>query len=620
MRAPAIDPAFEMVEGNGDSNVLPPFVVPALTHQQLLVFRLTLAIWFATIGWFWGWWLRPEHIDGWWRFGLSTAVAAWLSLMPLYFLAVVLRAVKPSGCYVARASARIAMVVTKAPSEPFAVVMQTLEAMLSQTVRHDTWLADEDPSPETREWCARHGVHISTRKGAKDYHRSTWPRRTCCKEGNLAYFYDHSGYARYDFVVQMDADHVPTGSYLAHMIEPFADPTVGYVSAPSICDKNAKESWAARGRMFPEGMFHGPLQAGHTAAGAPLCIGSHYAVRTRALKEAGGLGPELAEDHSTSMLLVAAGWRGVHAIDAIAHGDGPQTFADMITQEFQWSRSLITILLEYSPSYLPKMSPGRRFEFIFCQLWYPLFATFSLIMFFMPIVALMSGKVFANVTFPDFVIHYSPNALLLILLVILLNRFGLSRPVNAKPISWEGTLFLYFARWPWVVAGSVGAICNHITRSFVDFRVTPKGRNPKAMLPLRISGPYLFLSIVSAIPVFTINNANSAVGFYWFASLNAVLYAILAVVILLKHLFENGLWQAGHTRGILAQSALVSAFLAVAISSMFSHGLEALSGLQRGIEPFQLVRTTYVVSGAGAGGEGGRTYHFDPGWNSALSR
>ena len=168
---------------------------------------------------------------------------------------------------------------------------------------------------------------ISTRKGREDYHRLTWPRRTRCKEGNLAFFYDHYGYDNYDIVCQLDADHAPSPGYLREMLRPFADPGVGYVSAPSICDKNAATSWAARGRLYAEASLHGAIQAGYAAGGACLCIGSHYAVRTTALREIGGLGPELAEDHSTTLMFNAAGWRGVHAVDAIAHGDGPNTFA-----------------------------------------------------------------------------------------------------------------------------------------------------------------------------------------------------------------------------------------------------------------------------------------------------
>ena len=33
-------------------------------------------------------------------------------------------------------------------------------------------------------------------------------------------------------------------------MRPFADPAVGYVAAPSICDANAAESWAARARLY----------------------------------------------------------------------------------------------------------------------------------------------------------------------------------------------------------------------------------------------------------------------------------------------------------------------------------------------------------------------------------
>ena len=43
---------------------------------------------------------------------------------------------------------RIAMITTRAPTEPFSLVKVTLEAMLKQKFPHDTWLADEDPDDE----------------------------------------------------------------------------------------------------------------------------------------------------------------------------------------------------------------------------------------------------------------------------------------------------------------------------------------------------------------------------------------------------------------------------------------------------------------------------------------
>src|SRR4029077_1406650 len=140
-------------------------------------------------------------------------------------------------------------------------------------------------------------------------------------------------------------------------------------------------------------------------------IGSHYSVRTSALEQIGGLGPELAEDHSTTLMMNAAGWRGVHAIDAIAHGDGPLTFADMVTQEFQWSRSLVTVLLQYTPRYLSPLPGKLKAQFLFCQLWYPLFSLFMALIYILPIVALMTSVNFANVTYPHFFLHFAPISL-----------------------------------------------------------------------------------------------------------------------------------------------------------------------------------------------------------------
>ena len=239
-----------------------------LTGRRKAAYVAGVSIWLAALAYFWMWWLRPDHvIDPAW-FVVISAILAWTTLMPLYFVIIFYKSVKPAGPLRIPSNTRVAMVVTKAPSEPFDVVADTLLCMLAQDHPHDNWLADEDTSPATLAWCRDHGVQVSTRKGQEDYHRLTWPRRTRCKEGNLAFFYDHYGYERYDIVCQLDADHAPSPGYLREMLRPFADPVVGYVSAPSICDKNAAKSWAARGRLYAEANLHGPMQTGHAGGAA----------------------------------------------------------------------------------------------------------------------------------------------------------------------------------------------------------------------------------------------------------------------------------------------------------------------------------------------------------------
>jgi cellulose synthase (UDP-forming) len=504
------------------------------TSAQRWQLNALIALWLVALTWFWTWWLSPAHENTATGLILNSIVLFWTTIVPGYFLFFLTRARVADPTLPLPRNWRVAMVVTKAPSEPFEVVRRTLEAMLAQRYPHDTWLADERPDEVTRKWCAVHGVRISTRVDRPDYHRTSWPRRTRCKEGNLAFFYDHHGYAAYEFVAQLDADHVPGDGYLEAMLRPFRDASIGYVSAPSICGSNAEGSWSARGRLFAEAILHGPLQAGHAGRGAPFCIGSHYAVRTRALAEIGGIGPELAEDHSTSLLMNAHGWRGAHALDAIAHGDGPVTFADMAIQEFQWSRSLVTILARYTPRHLAGLSPGLKAQFLFAQLWYPLFAAMMLLLYLLPLLALLRGASWVNIVYLEFLLHGVPLTAILILIVAWTHRTGHCRPHDAPTISWEDAAFL-FTRWPWALIGSIAAVIGWLRGSEFEFRVTPKGDAALSPPPARVLLPYFVLSTMSAAVVIIVDEPGSARGFYVFALLNAAIYAGALALIVFMH-------------------------------------------------------------------------------------
>ncbi len=604
-----IRPLIRNGNGFGDS-ADEPLLVPLLTGYRRAEYLFGAAIWLAALTYFWAWWLEPRHHKDLFGSLTVTAVLAWITLLPGYFIAVFYHARKPNGPLRLPAASRVAMVVTKAPSEPFAVVAETLKAMLAQEVPHDTWLADEDPSPETLDWCRRHGVFVSSRKGRADYHRTSWPRRTRCKEGNLAFFYDHYGYERYDFVAQLDADHVPEPGYLFQILRPFADTKVGYVSAPSICDRNAAASWAARGRLYAEATMHGSLQAGYNGGLAPLCIGSHYAVRTSALKEIGGLGPELAEDHSTTLMMNAAGWRGVHALEAIAHGDGPRTFGDLVTQEFQWSRSLVMLLLQYSPRLVGRLPLRLKFQFVFSQLWYPLFALFMALMFAMPVVALARRESLVAVTYPDFLAHFAPLSIVLILMAYRWRATGTFRPYDAKILSWECMLFL-FARWPWALAGTLAAVRDWLSGSFVDFRVTPKGTSEVDPLPLRVLVPYAGLALAAVLPVLFIDDVGGAKGLYLFAIMNAAIYCLLLIVIVLRHGRENRIAAAPRFYRPAMAAGLLSLITLPGIATA-EHGRDSLEALSWGSDHLRLFEERYSV--AGAGGTTSRKTVFRPRW------
>jgi cellulose synthase (UDP-forming) len=563
---------------------------------------------------FWVWWLQPSHMIEPTRFFIATLCMAWVYFLQAYFVLVFLNGSRSAAPDPVAGQWRVAMVVTKTPGEPLDLLKRTLTAMLEQDYPHDTWLADEDPDAATVEWCRAQGVRISTRKGVQDYHRATWPRRTRCKEGNLAYFYDHYGYDGYDIVVQLDADHVPQPGYLREMVRPFADPRVGYVSAPSICSANAAGSWAARTRLHAEAAFHGLLQAGYSKLFTPICIGSHYAVRTTALKAVGGLGPDLAEDHSTTMLMAAGGWRGVHALDAIAYGDGPGSLADFAVQEFQWARSLVTLLLSHTPRYFARLPARLKFLFLFGQMWYPLFSATMVFLYVVPIYALAYDARFADVTYPAFVGHAMPTMAILVWYAFQIRRDGLFRPFDGKVMSVEKILFV-FVQWPWALWGCLMAVRDKITGRFVDFRVTPKGEAAGKRLPTKVVTVYTLLAMGAIAPVILVGEVGEARGFHVLSGINALIYSGIVVSVVLRHFRDQA--AAGTRRWHMAPLQLGAAvslcvLLAMAVAS---RGVESLYALSIGLEPFRIARAEYSASGAGMNVYRRVHYRLDPGWN-----
>ncbi|WP_211517311.1 glycosyltransferase family 2 protein [Geodermatophilus africanus] len=520
------------------------------TRDRVTVGLLT-AGWLTALVAFWAWWFRPERLVTWPGLVLNSALLLYLAIVPGYFMLAVNR-LRGVSSQLPVPDVRVAFVVTKAPSEPWPVARATLEAMLAQDFpgAYDVWLCDEDPSESTAAWCRTRDVRVASRRGVPHYHRPHWPRRTRCKEGNLSWFYDNWGYADYDVVAQLDCDHVPGPTYLAEMVRPFADPAIGYVAAPSICDRNAASSWAARGRLFCEATFHGPFQTGHQRGMAPLSIGSHYAVRTVAVRDIGGVGPELAEDFSTSFLMTSAGWEGAFAHRAEAHGDGPHGFAAMVTQEFQWSRSLVTLLFGLVPRHLGRLAWRLRARFAFALSFYPLMVTTMALGLLLPPVAAVTGLPWVDADYVDFLLRWASVSVWLLAVTALLRRRGLLRPRQAPLLSWENWLYV-LARWPWIGRGVLAAGLQRARPRQVGFAVTPKSRDGLEPLPTRLVLPYLAITVGLSTAALVGEVSTRAVGYVFLCLLGSLTYAVVSLAVPLLHARE-----AARALGVPTSSAV----------------------------------------------------------------
>ncbi len=526
---------------------------PLVTGWRRSAFGIGVVLWAASVLRAVAWWGTSVDDPLAFRWLAPSMAAAWyLILWPSWFIlkSWSAAAVNPPRIHTPLA---MAVVVTKVPSEPWAMVRETLEHALRAAVmlpaKVDVWLADEHPSDETKAWCLAAGVRLSTRFGEASYHRASWPRRTRSKEGNLAYFFDTYGYDLYDVVSCFDSDHLCAPHYFQEVARAFQDPAVGYVAAPSICDVDADESWSARGRLFAEAALHGLVQAGSQRAGVPFCIGSHYSVRTEALFDIGGVGPELAEDAMTSVMMVAAGWRGAFAIDAEAHGKGPETFMAMATQEYQWSRSLENVRRIYWPQLRAGVGPAQRWRIRIPLLYYPLSAGYLVVANLLGPLAILLSTPWMSVSLSQFWFHAWPPGFFLVSLTFLCRNAGLLRPRRTKVVSWEAALFR-LVRQPWMIRGVFDAVRSSVaerrkrrngavTSTQFSFAVTPKNVDGHSPVPMRMLVPYVPFVLVPAGAAL-LDRPASVLGYQLLCALASLSWAVAVVGIVVMNAIESG--------------------------------------------------------------------------------
>jgi cellulose synthase/poly-beta-1,6-N-acetylglucosamine synthase-like glycosyltransferase len=261
-------------------------------------------------------------------------------------------------------------------------------------------------------------------------------------------------------------------------------------------------------------------------------------VRTAALRDIGGLGPELAEDYSTTLWFQSAGWDGVFNIDAVAHGDGPATAEEMLVQELQWSRSLGTILVRWAPGRLRTVQWRARPRLAFALLYYPVAGLVVAMAAAAPMVGVLLRRSWGNTSLAGFYIHLWPHTVVSMALVVYLRRCRVLRPVNGKVWSWELILF-QLVRWPWTLIGFFQGVYAGLRSKVVNFGVTPKSVPGARALPVRYVVPTLVLGLIPGWVVVLVRDPGPAIGLLVLAALQALVYLGCAGMVVALHLDGN---------------------------------------------------------------------------------
>jgi cellulose synthase (UDP-forming) len=240
-----------------------------------------------------------------------------------------------------------------------------------------------------------------------------------------------------------------------------------------------------------------------------------------------------------------------------------------------------------------------------------MFAVLMLVLYLMPIAAVLFDMRYADVTFPAFILHAIWPAVAVTLMAYAIRSDGYFRPHDAKVLSWEKALFLAL-QWPWVLWGCIIALRDRITGRFVDFRITPKGEAAAANLPLKVVLPYAVLALGCLLPVLLVGDLREALGFYLLTLLNGMIYTIIVFVIVLKHLRDTGVSLREGVRRIPVPIGVLPVLGVLAVSAFVSRGPESLAALSVGLIDTGFVRYEYEVSGAGMGGADSVRLRLDP--------
>lgn len=415
---------------------------------------------------------------------------------------------------------KVAMLTCFVPGkEPYDLLERTLKAMTEVEYPHDTWVLDEGNDPAVKEICFRLGVFHFSRKGIARYNQESGPFKAKTKSGNHNAWRD-ANERYYDFVAQMDMDHVPFKNYLDRILGYFRDPKVGFVVAPQIYTNT--DNWIARGAAEQSYIFHGPLQQGFYGQDMPLFIGTNHAYRPKALQEAGGYASTIVEDHLTGMYFQATGWKGVYCPEVIAEGDGPTNWIEYFNQQMRWSYGIFEVLFTKTPKILPKLNWNKRISYLAAQTYY-LTGVASIVSIFLTALYLVFGYTSASLDLESWILHASPPFAIAIFLQFWVQRFYLN-PKEESGIGWRGMLLSFGAMPIYAIA-----FWKIVTRQKLQYAVTAKGTSAgEYNVPIRVFAPHIFLIGITLLAmVVSIYTGNDAIQLRFWAMVSVVLFSIV---------------------------------------------------------------------------------------------
>jgi cellulose synthase/poly-beta-1,6-N-acetylglucosamine synthase-like glycosyltransferase len=331
--------------------------------------------------------------------------------------------------------------------EPLEIVLVTVRAARDMAVEHRTWVLDDGSSDEVRDAAAAEGVGYLRRK-----------EHLHAKAGNI-----NAALRRTDgeFVVILDADHVPSPDFLVRALPHMQDPGVAFVQTPQAFP--SARGLVAEGSAESQKIFYELVLPGRNYFNAVFCVGTNVIFRRAALEEIGGMYiASNSEDIWTSIELHRRGWRSFFVPEVLARGLAPDSLLSYFKQQFRWAYGAFEVMLRGGLWRGKGLTVDQRFQYLLAGVNY-LLSLAALILMCLPAVYLLFGLSPIRSDISTWLVHYAPFYLLIMLVTVM--QLGGFKPaaivtsIGAAPVHVKALVMAIFkrkVRWTVTNAGPTG--------------------------------------------------------------------------------------------------------------------------------------------------------------------
>jgi cellulose synthase/poly-beta-1,6-N-acetylglucosamine synthase-like glycosyltransferase/Tfp pilus assembly protein PilF len=266
-------------------------------------------------------------------------------------------------------------------NEDTTILRPTLEACVRMDYPHKTYVLDDGRRPEVEALARELGVNYISRPDNRHF-----------KAGNLNYAFERTDG---EFVVVLDADHVPEPHFITRLIGYFHDDRLGYVQTPHAFYNF--DAFQARldhrnRKYWEEGhTFYYVIQPGRNHWGCPIFAGSAAMFRRTAIRDVGLMATEtITEDMHTGLRMNAKGWRSLAISERLVAGQAAPDITTFHAQRMRWGTGNLSIFKYDNPITARGLTLPQRLCYLGSMLHWAS-GPFKLIIYLTPIMMLFSG-------------------------------------------------------------------------------------------------------------------------------------------------------------------------------------------------------------------------------------